>query len=127
MRETFGQLVRYGLVGIASALTHFLAAIAIVEIVNISPKMGNAIGFCVGFITSFLGHHHWTYSAAQPRMNTLPRFTFVAVVSFAINGLLFAILVDRWSVPYPLAVAVALTIIPVANFTSLKFWTFADR
>jgi len=118
------ELYRFGVVGFLAALVHVSLVIALVQALVVSPLIANVLAFGVAFQVSYWGHRHWTF----PQTQTLHRDAFlklmiVQIINFAANETLFYIFL-MLHLPYPLALILVLSILPVFTFISSKLWVF---
>lgn len=119
------QLIRFGATGGLATATHFIAVIAIVELSPIPPIEANVIGYCLGFIVSFIGHRHWTFSeSTRDLITTLPRFFAIALINFVVNLGLFYLLVRLVHMPYVIALIIVLSVVATISFVLSKHWAF---
>lgn len=119
------QLIRFGMVGATAATVHFSLVIFFVEIGQLQPLVANVIGFVVAFQVSYWGHRYWTFhgTSALHRV-ALPKLLLVASSGFAANESLFYLFTVSLNLPYPIALFIILSILPIINFTLGKFWVF---
>jgi putative flippase GtrA len=124
MSNLFFQLCRFGLVGIVAALMHFSIVVTLVQTWHMHPLVANIVGFLFSFQLSFWGHRLWTFSDSEaPHRVAYPKLLTVQLINLAANETLFYILLSL-QLPYTLALAVVLTVLPVFTFVSSKFWVF---
>ncbi|MGE5339297.1 MAG: GtrA family protein [Gemmatimonadota bacterium] len=120
-----GQLVRFGLVGVAAAATHFVVAVACVRGLAIDPQLANVVGFLVAFTVSFLGQWRWTFAAhAAPLMRALPSFFLVSLTGFLTNAAAYHWLLTHTALRYDVALAIVLIGVAAMTFMLSRFWAF---
>src|SRR5690606_7567946 len=61
MRALLKQIGWFIAVGCAAAATHWLAAVACVELLGMPPLAANAAGWLIAFVVSFTGHYRLTF------------------------------------------------------------------
>ncbi|MHB1948103.1 MAG: GtrA family protein [Gammaproteobacteria bacterium] len=123
--KLFRQLLRFGMVGASAATVHFSLVVFFVEIGQLQPLIANVIGFLVAFQVSYWGHRYWTFSGTSALHRVaLPKLLLVASSGFVANESLFYIFTVNFNLPYPLALFLILSILPLINFTLGKFWVF---
>lgn len=118
------QLFRFGVVGVTAAIVHLCTVVFLVQNFNLSPLVANIFGFICGFQISYWGHRTWTFQAttvmhriAATKLLSLQIFGFIA------NEFLFYLLL-LWRIPYPIALTIVLTTLPIFTFFCGKYWVF---
>jgi putative flippase GtrA len=118
------QLFRFGIVGIIAASIHFSIVVLLVQNNLLTPLLANIVGFAGGFQVSYWGHRLWTFNAsATLHRVALPRLIVVQVISLLANETLFYIFLSL-NLPYPVALLIVLTTLPIFTFISSKLWVF---
>lgn len=120
----FQQIFRFGLVGITTAAIHLATVVFLVQNFSLIPLTANIFGFLLAFQMSYWGNRIWTF----PQTLALHRSAFsklllVQIVNFSANELLFYVFLNL-GLPYPVALLIVLTILPVFTFISSKTWVF---
>ena len=118
-----GSVVTFGFVGAAAALVHFLVVILMVPL-GAHPLAANVGAFFAAFGVSFLGHERWSFPARRARPRALPRFLAVAVSSFVMNELLYALLLVFTPLGYRAALMIVLILVASATFVASREWAF---
>lgn len=98
--------------------------VAILVPLGIAPLIANVIGFCVAFNVSFFGHHHWTFASAESQQNTFKRFAAVALLGFALNELMYSLLLKLTVLDYRIALGVVLVAVAGLTFVLSRYWAF---
>lgn len=120
----FFQLTRFGIVGITAAACHFSIVVSLVQFAKLLPLIANVFAFAISFQVSYWGHRAWTFKLSTAKHSTaLPKLLFVQVVNFTINETLFFIFLSL-HYPYPIALLIVLTILPIFTFMVSKWWIF---
>lgn len=126
--DRFGlfRVMRYGMVGVCAASTHFAMAYLARHYGHIDPTLSNFIGFLSGAVISYLGSYYFTFKSTEGHKRSLPRFGLVWLIGIAINVGLFKVLLTRFGIPFDLNVLIAIVITPIAQYLMLRFWAFKD-
>jgi putative flippase GtrA len=123
--KLFLQVMRFCTIGTLAASVNFGIVLALVESNLLSPLTANIIAFFFAFQISYFGHRLWTFNQTQTQHQiAAPRLLLVAGTAFIANEGLFYLLLSNFHLPYPIALLLVLTILPVATFTASKFWVF---
>ncbi|RDI40983.1 GtrA family protein [Aquicella lusitana] len=120
----FLQIFRFGIVGLTAAAIHISIVILLVQYEGLEPLAANIFGFAIAFQMSYWGNRLWTFSdAAVLHRVALPKLLLVQIVNFLANESLFYVFLTL-HLPYPIALFLVLTILPVFTFISSKLWVF---
>lgn len=88
-------------------------------------ELANALGFCVAFGVSFVGHRHLSFKDASTSVKTsLLRFVLTALAGFACNEGVFVVLLRVLDWPALLALCSALVVAAGQTFVLSRFWAF---
>ncbi len=121
----FLQLIRFGIIGSAATVTHFVTVILLVEFTKLHPLSANVFGFSCGFIVSFAGHRFWTFAGTEQLVRiALPRFFLVAIINFICNQSLYSLFLMYFHWNYTVALIMVLGIMASITFLMSKFWVF---
>ncbi|MFD2272714.1 GtrA family protein [Undibacterium arcticum] len=86
------RLVRFGIVGLASAAVHYLVVVGLVELTYMHPLVANIIGFATSVWVSYFGHRHWTFGEHTTTSTSTSMMRFSGdrrTRFFCVNELLF--------------------------------------
>lgn len=120
----FAQIFRFGVVGLIAAAVHFYIVVYLVQTQAYAPLVANVFAFIISFQMSYWGHRLWTFGDVEILHRiALPKLLFVQLMNFAANETLFYIFL-KCSLPYPIALIIVLTILPIFTFISSKLWVF---
>jgi putative flippase GtrA len=118
-----GRLIRYGVSGGASALTHFGVGLALTS-VGVRPIVASTAGFAASILVSYGLQHAWVFRSAAAHVVAGSRFLTVTAVAFALNTVILWLGTEAAAAPYPAVQAIALVTIPVVNYALNSRWTF---
>ena len=122
------QVLQFVLVGGSAAATHLAVVGALVWSTGLAPLAANVLGFLVAFVVSYNGHAWLTFAAAQAHgWRTVARFFAVACLSFVVNELLYAAVLNWLHWNYFWGLAFVLVVVAVGTFVLSKFWAFKER
>ena len=121
--QTIGQLMRFGIIGVLAALTHYAIAITLTNS-GMLPAWANLIAFVIAFWVSYFGHRYFSFDAGDvSHQQTLPRFILVAVLGFILNESLLLLMLHFTSIT--IALGLPFIIILTAVFTFILSRQFA--
>jgi putative flippase GtrA len=125
------QYARFGTIGLAAAATHVLVFTASIEFAGLAPLAANFVAFGIAVLVSFVGHFRWTFHSptaggGRVRQRTaLLRFIIVALTGLALNSLAVYVVSNLLAWPYPYAIVLMISVVPIVVFALSKFWAFA--
>ena len=105
-----------------------------IEAGGLPPLAANVAAFGVAVVVSFFGHFCWTFrsepagaaAALHRRMRAaFARFAVVALLGLALNSAAVVLTVDLLALPYPFAILLMVSVVPLAVFALSRFWAFA--
>lgn len=118
------QIIRFGLVGIIAALVHFMIVVLLVQTGGLLPLIANVFAFAISFQFSYWGHRVYTFHETTVlHREAFPKLLLVQVMNFVANEWLFYLFLSL-GLPYPAALGIVLTILPLFTFVSSKLWVF---
>lgn len=118
------RLIRYGLSGGCSALTHFGVGLLLLA-AGVPAVPASALGFLASVVVSYSLQRAFVFRSSSAHAVAGPRFLVVTGAAFAANTVVLWVGADLLGGPYPVAQAVAIVLIPVVNYAINSRWTFA--
>lgn len=124
------ELFRFGVVGVAATVIHYILAVIAVEVIGLIPLIAHVIAFWCAFPVSFAGHMYWTFReqteghTPQHRTQYWLRFFTTALIGLAAGQLVVFVAADVLSIHHRIAFAAALVLAPAVVFVLSKFWAF---
>lgn len=89
--------------------------------------LANAIGFCVAFIVSVVGHHTVSFRGRTSFWRGTRRFAPAAIVGFLANNILLGSLIAATGNSYAwIKVAVSILVVPPVTFAYAQFFAYRD-
>ena len=122
-RQTLGQLVKYGAVGVLNTLITALVIYVCQELWGMNPVPSNALGYVAGLVNSFVFNSRWTFKSAFSWRNFIG-FMVAFGVCYVIQLLVLLALRKAGTIPpYPQQL-IAMVVYTGANFLLNKFVVF---
>ena len=90
LRQQFGRFLVSG--GLATAV-HWLVFVSLLGL-SISPLTATSIGAVSGALVNYFLQHHWVFSQGRSYQKTALSFALTALLSFAMNALVFSLLMQ---------------------------------
>ena len=124
MRALIFQLSRFGLVGVAATMVHFLVAVGL-NWLGMALLVANLIAFVFAFQVSYWGHSKWSFGGhGLSRSRSMFRFFTVSVVGFLINEALLFLLQANTDLAPEILLGIVLSVVAFLTFAASKFWAF---
>ena len=120
------QLARFGVVGVGAMAVHWLVVRLLVP-AGLAPLVANVLGFAIAFNVSYFGHRSWTFASDADHRSTFWRFLSVALISFALNEVMYFLLLRFTTLDYQLALGIVLVAVAVLTFVLSKTWAFRGQ
>jgi putative flippase GtrA len=127
LRDLAFQYGRFASVGATATAVHVVLFVVLIELLQSSAVMANLAAFGAALLLSFVGHCRWTFRYRGQRRSALGRFAIVAVFGLGLNSTIAYGIADRLGWHYACAIALMVTVTPVALFLMSRFWAFAER
>ncbi len=122
--QLINQLIRFGLVGLLSTITHMGTLIILVEIFKFLPLVASTIGFILAVIISYILNYSFTFDATGKHAIIFPRYCTVCIVGLMLNTGIMYLTVEILGIWYVIGQVCTLLVVPVSNFTLNKLWAF---
>ena len=96
---------------------------ALVLLLDMSPLVANVAGFGIAFQVTYFGHRRWTFRAIR-RDGDYRRMLVVSLAAFALNELMYAVLLRTTQLDYRFALALVLVAVAGLTFVGSRVWVF---
>lgn len=121
--QSFIQLVRYAIVGIAQNSVGY-AIYLFFTWIGFDPKLVVAICYPCAMLVSFLGNKKYTFQFTGGLTGSGLRFILAHICSYAINLAMLYVFVDKLGYMHQLVQAAAIFVCAAFLFIALKFFVF---
>jgi putative flippase GtrA len=122
---TMRQLIRYGLVGMASNLTAYCVYL-IITYLGIEPKLAMTLVYLVGASAGFFGNKNWTFAHRGALTGTASRYALAHLMGYLLNLAILGIFVDHFGYAHQWVQAAAIIIVAGFLFFAFKCFVFAQ-
>lgn len=123
MKATLGQLIRYGVVGVASNAVGYLLYLAITA-AGMEHKLAMTLLYAVGIAQTFIFNKRWSFRHAGAHGTAFVRYCIAYAAGYFINLAALFILVDRLGYAHQLVQGVMILALAAMLFMLQKFWVF---
>lgn len=120
------QLIRYGMVGVASNLTMYFVYL-IITYLGVEPKTAMTLVYITGASIGFVGHRKWTFAHRGNSASAALRYVPAHLLGYLLNLLILFIFVDRLGYAHQWVQAVAIIIVAGFLFIVFKYFVFRER
>jgi len=125
LHEAGGQLLRYGIVGVASNFAAYLLFL-LLTYVGVEHKLAMTLIYIGAASLGFFGHKKWTFAQDGRWLSSGGRYVIAHVMGYLINFILLMIFVDHIGYPHEWVQAAAIFVVAVFLFITFKFIVFAE-
>lgn len=121
------ELFWFGVVGVTAMLAHLGSVALMLVPLGLAPLLANILGFLLAFQVSHYGHRHFTFRDQETTAaSSRGRFFLVALLSFAVNEVLYWVLLRYTALDYRVALAMVLVAVALLTFVLARHWAFAS-
>ncbi len=123
--DKFGQLIKYGLVGVVNTILTIIILFVLMNIFGVSYKISNAVGYVAGFLNSFIMNKLWTFNQNQTStIRQFLKFTLVFAVCYLLQLGLVILFVDGLHVNKNISQIIGMVFYTLIGFIFNKLFTF---
>lgn len=125
-QRSAGQLIRYGLVGIATNLSGYLIYLLIAYL-GVEPKTAMTLVYVIGASIGFMGNQKWTFAHRGDSTSAALRYVLAHVFGYLLNFLILVTFVDRLGYAHQWVQAAAIIIVAGFLFIVFKYFVFREK
>jgi putative flippase GtrA len=119
------QLIRYGLVGLASNLVGYLVYLFITYL-GVAPKIAMSVLYVIGATIGFVGNRRLTFAHKGSLFGAGIRYLIAHCIGYALNLSILIFMVDKLGYPHQWVQAAAIFIVAAYLFFAFKFFVFTE-
>jgi putative flippase GtrA len=120
------QLLRYGLVGIASNAVLYFVYLALTY-GGLGHKSAATLCFGIGALQTFVFNKRWSFCHTSRYEGPLLRYVAVYALGYGLNLAGLYTLVDRAGYPHQAVQGMLVLVIALLMFVLSKHWVFVER
>lgn len=125
-KQVVYQLIRYGIVGIATNLLGY-GIYLLVTYLGVTPKVTVSIFYPIGVGISYLSHGKWTFDSGERTFMSFFKFILAHLFGYLTNLLLLFYFVDILVYPHQWIQLIAVFVVALQLFISFKFFVFSTN
>ena len=118
------QILKYGAVGLTSAVFDFGILIFLTEVVDFYYLYSATTSFVIAALVNYYLNRVWTFRSSGKKLKQLPIFFMVAIIGLLLNNFILWLGVETLHWYYIFAKVVATAIVTIFNFLGNKYLTF---
>lgn len=122
-QRAWHQLVRYGVVGIASNAAGY-AVYLLVTWLGVPPKIAMTVLYAVGATVGFFGNRRYAFRHEGALLSSGVRYLLAHAAGYGINLAIQVIVADRWGYPHQWAQALAVFVVAGFLFVVFRYFVF---
>lgn len=119
------QFATFAAIGVTATVTHATVALLSHHFLAASPFQANLAGYVSAVGVSFFGNRHVTFRGVPRQTGQFLRFVVISLAGFALTQAITYVGASVLGFPFAVALAPAVTLVPVATFVMSKTWAFA--
>jgi putative flippase GtrA len=120
------QIVRYGLVGVATNVLMYFVYLLITHL-GIEPKTTMSLVYLVGASFGFIGHKRWAFAHEGGTTGAALRYAIAHVFGYFLNFLILFIFVDHLGYAHQWVQAGAIAVVAGFLFIVFKYIVFRSK
>lgn len=119
------EIARFGCIGVAATLTHFLLLRLGVERLGLRPTPANGLAFSVALLVTFLGQSLWVFRGyGRIGLDLVGKFGASLLVGLIGNMGIMALCTRVMGLSYQTGFLVGLIVVPAISYLLNKLWVF---
>ena len=126
MKQTLGEMFRFGVIGVVATAVHVGMVVFLVEVPRLTPVWANVFAFLTALPVSYFGNFHWTFAAEGQHGRRVPRFVFTQTLGFASSQTIMFVVVEVMRLYYGIALAAVVMTVPLMSFLLSRMWVFSQ-
>ena len=124
--KPFTQVIRYGIVGIATNALGY-SIYLIITYLGMPPKVTVSILYPVSIAIAYISHGKWTFRTGEATFRSFWRFVLAYLLGYLTNILLLYYCVDIMGYPHQWAQLGAMFVVALQLFLTLKYFVFPKK
>jgi putative flippase GtrA len=117
------QLIRYGIVGVASNATIYALYLAVTWF-GVEPKLAMTVLYMVGVAQSFVFNKKWSFRFSGSTAPALTRYLIAYTIGYGVNLVALMAFVDRLGLPHQFVQGVMIVVVAGLLFLAQRYWVF---
>jgi putative flippase GtrA len=112
--------------GLAATGTHYVVMVLLVSQAQLPEVAASSIGFLAGACVKY-PLNYWLFASDQRHAVAIPRFVTGLAVGFALNAIIFAVLLRLLDLHYMVSQVITTGMVLFVNYALARYWIFLAR
>lgn len=125
--ETGRRLIRFGIVGLATAALYAAVVAAGLAWLSLPLAAAGALGYALAVPLNYLAHKRFTFRSDAAHGSALPRFCAVFCWGFTVNTVILHVARDLPTLGKLAAQAGAIVLMSGSTYAAMSLWVFLSR
>ena len=121
------KFAAYVVAGFAATATHYVVMVVLINQLRLPEVVASSIGFLAGACVKYPLNYWAVFASEQAHHVAIPRFIISLAIGFALNALLFAILLRALDVHYMVSQVLTTGTVLFVNYLLARYWIFLAR
>lgn len=122
----FGQVMRYGVVGVLNNLLGYLIYLLITWL-WLDPKVAVTLMYPIGAVTAYFGHARYSFAYSGRHSHGILRYAIAHVIGYGANIGMIYVFSDRLGYPHQLVQAAAIITVAGILYLLFRYFVFPNR
>lgn len=123
--ETFGQFIRFGVVGVISNGALYLLYLGMTH-VGVGHKLAATIAYAIGVLQTFVFNRSWSFRDRGPTGPALARYVTSYLLGYLLNMAVLILAVDYANLPHQWVQGIMILVLAIFLFSLQKLWVFRN-
>lgn len=120
------QLIRYGLVGVASNVVVY-SVYLLITYLSVEPKTAMTSVYVVGASVGFLGNQKWAFAHRGNFTGSALRYLLAHLLGYLLNFLILLVFVDQLGYAHQWVQAAAIVFVAGFLYVAFKYFVFSNK
>lgn len=127
MKAELHKFAGYVAAGFAATGTHYVVMVLLVSQAQLPEVVASSIGFLAGALVKYPLNYWAVFASEQAHAVAIPRFILGLAIGFALNALVFALLLRALDVHYMVSQVLTTGTVLFVNYLLARYWIFLAR
>ena len=127
IRAELRKFAYYVAAGLAATGTHYVVMVLLVSQAQLPEVISSSIGFLAGAGVKYPLNYWGVFASEQAHGVAIPRFIVSLAIGFALNAIVFAILLRVLDAHYMVSQVLTTGTVLFVNYLLARYWIFLAR
>lgn len=121
------KFAKYVVAGLAATATHYVVMVVLINQLRLPEVVASSIGFVAGACVKYPLNYWAVFATGERHAAAIPRFVMSLAIAFALNAVLFALLLRYLDVHYMASQVITTGTVLLLNYLLARYWIFPTR